>query len=60
MPPIHIPLPASLLPGIQSTIAEAYKLVYFRGVYDGFIGGVLLALLLAPHIRNRGGDSCSG
>ena len=53
MPPIELPLPARLVPGVRATIARAFELAYFRGVYDGFVAGVLVALLLLPPIRSR-------
>lgn len=53
MPPIHLPLAARLVPGVQEAIWKAYEVVYYRGVYDGFIAGVLLTLLFVPSIKNR-------
>ena len=53
MPPIELPLPARLMPGIKVTIAAAFKLAYERGVYDGFIAGVLVTIMFVPSIRNR-------
>lgn len=57
MPPIHLPLAARVLPGVKVAIGEAFKLAYHRGLFDGFVAGVLLALLLAPLARrSSGGD----
>ena len=53
MPPIELPLPARLVPGVRTTIARAFELAYYRGVYDGFVAGVLVALLFLPSIRTR-------
>lgn len=57
LPPIVLPCMANhIAEGVMSTISEAFRLVYVRGVYDGFVGGVLVALLLAPHARRKRGD----
>jgi len=58
MPPIVLPAASHLTEGVMGSIAKAFELVYFRGVHDGFVGGVLVALLLAPHVRrvSGGGD----
>ena len=53
IPPIELPLPARLVPGVRMTIAKAFELAYYRGVYDGFLAGVLATLLFLPSIRNR-------
>ena len=53
MPPIELPLPAAMIPGVRQTIAKAFELAYYRGVYDGFVAGVLLTLLFVPSIRSR-------
>ena len=54
MPPIELPLPARLLPGVRVTIAKAFELAYYRGVYDfGLVAGVLVTLLFVPSIRSR-------
>ena len=45
MPPIELPLPARLVPGVRTTIARAFELAYYRGVYDGVVAGVLVTLL---------------
>lgn len=63
MPPIELPFPARLIPGIRTTLVAAFKLAYERGVYDGFIAGVLTTLLFVPSIRARvfkGGNPCRG
>jgi hypothetical protein len=52
-PEITLPIAARLLPGIKVTIEKAFELAYYRGVYDGFIGGVLITLLFVPSIRSR-------
>ena len=51
MPPINLPLPASLIPGTKNALLEIYKAVYERGVFDGFIAGVLVAVLVIPAVR---------
>ena len=53
LPPIELSLPARLVPGIRTSIVKAFELAYYRGVYDGFVAGVLLALLFVPSIRGR-------
>lgn len=53
IPQIDIPVAARLLPGVKSTIAQAFELAYYRGVYDGLVAGVLLTLLFVPTIRSR-------
>jgi hypothetical protein len=53
IPPIELPLPARVVPGIRTTIEKAFVLAYHRGVYDGFVAGVLIALLFVPSIRGR-------
>ena len=55
MPPVHLPWPSHLLPGIQGAVTEVFRFAYYRGVYDGFVAGVLLYLLLAPHVRQSRG-----
>jgi hypothetical protein len=54
MPPIELPLPAWLVPGVLEAIGAAFKLAYRRGVCDGLVAGVLLTLLIRPSIRRRG------
>lgn len=44
-PTLDIPLPARLLPHAKLAIAQALELFYYRGVLDGVIIGVLVALL---------------
>ena len=56
-------LPARLIPGIRTSIAAGFKLAYERGVYDGFLAGVLVTLLFVPSLRARvvkGARSCRG
>jgi hypothetical protein len=53
MPPIELPLPARVIPGVKTAIGVAFKLAYERGVFDGFIAGVLLTMLFVPSIRQR-------
>ncbi len=50
-PEIALPIPAYLIPGIRMTIAEVFKVAYYRGVYDGMVAGVLLTLFFVPSIR---------
>lgn len=53
MPEIDLPMHLSKVPGIMTTLAKAYELVYYRGVFDGFIAGALLALIFVPLARKR-------
>ena len=53
IPPIELPLPARVVPGIKTTIAKAFVFAYERGVWDGFVAGVLVTLLFVPSIRQR-------
>jgi hypothetical protein len=53
MPPIELPLPAKVIPGVKMAIGKAFELAYYRGVYDGFLAGVLITLLLLPSVRKR-------
>jgi hypothetical protein len=53
IPPIELPLPARMLPGVRQTIVKAFEIAYYRGVYDGFVAGVLVTLLFVPSIRSR-------
>lgn len=53
MPPIELPVPARFIPGIRTSIAAGFKLAYERGVYDGFLAGVLVTLLFVPSLRGR-------
>lgn len=53
LPPIELPLPARMIPGIKTTITVAFKLAYERGVYDGFVAGVLATMMFIPSIRGR-------
>ena len=59
IPPIELPLPARIVPGVRSTIAKAFELAYYRGVYDGLVAGVLLTLLFVPSIRGRIGKGAT-
>jgi hypothetical protein len=38
LPPIELPRPARLVPGVRTTIVKAF-VVYYRGVYDGLVAG---------------------
>ncbi len=51
MPPIELPMPARLIPGVKMAIGKAFELAYYRGVYDGFLAGVLVTLLFLPSVR---------
>jgi hypothetical protein len=51
LPPINLPITVRMVPGVKQTISQAFTLAYERGVFDGFIAGVLLSLLLVPSIR---------
>jgi len=53
MPTLDLPVAARLLPAIKVAIFKALEIIYYRGVYDGFIAGVLLTLLFVPSIRSR-------
>lgn len=53
MPLINLPLPLRMVPHIRATISQAFTLAYERGVYDGFVAGVLLSLLLLPSLRSQ-------
>lgn len=53
MPEIDLPIAAHLVPGVKILIKQAFELAYYRGVYDGFVGGILVALLLVPSIKRR-------
>lgn len=53
MPPIDLPVPARLIPGIKATVMQAFELAYHRGCFDGFVAGVLVTLLFVPSIRDR-------
>lgn len=53
MPPIELPLPARIIPGVKVAIGQAFELAYYRGVYDGLLAGVLVTLLFLPSIRSR-------
>jgi hypothetical protein len=50
MPPSmpSLPLPEHFSSGILSVVRESYRLVYMRGVYDGFVAGALAVLILLP------------
>lgn len=53
MPPISLPLPVRMIPGVRATISQAFTLAYERGVYDGLVAGILLSLLLLPTLRSQ-------
>ncbi len=45
--------PADLLPhrtpgAILQAVQEAFRLVYYRGVYDGFLAGAIVVLVFLP------------
>lgn len=46
MPPIHLPLPARMVPGVMGAISAAFKLAYDRGLLDGFLLGAVVTLIL--------------
>jgi hypothetical protein len=43
-----LPIPEHFSSGLLSVIKESYRLVYLRGVYDGFVAGALAVLILLP------------
>jgi hypothetical protein len=53
MPPIDLPLPPRMASGVLSIIGKVYETVYFRGVFDGVIAGVLITLMFVPSIKSR-------
>jgi hypothetical protein len=53
MPEIYIPVAARLLPHIRITIAKAIELAYHRGCLDGFVMGVLLAVIVMSSLQRR-------
>lgn len=53
LPLINLPLPVRMIPNVRQTIYQAFTLAYERGVYDGFVAGVLLSLLLLPSLRSQ-------
>lgn len=53
MPDLILPLPARLLPHVKLTIQKACELFYYRGCFDGFIFGVLVALLFMQSRKAR-------
>ena len=53
LPDIDLPMAAHLIPHVKMAIAQAFDLAYYRGVYDGFIAGVLITLLFVPSIKER-------
>lgn len=56
IPEIHLPVASRMLPGVKVAIAEAFKLAYHRGLYDGAIAGVLVTLLFVPSLRKGVSD----
>lgn len=58
LPPIDLPLAMRMVPGIHTTITAALDLVYKRGVFDGFVAGVLVSLLFTP--SRKGAANVSG
>ena len=54
MPHVDLPLlPHRIEASVLSTLAEIFRGVYYRGVFDGVIAGVLVTLLFVPKIRDR-------
>lgn len=51
----RIPLPPHMAEGVLDFIGESYKLVYLRGVYDGFVAGALLVLIFIPSVCPKKG-----
>lgn len=54
MPPIDYPFAARLAPGFLESVENAFRLAYHRGVFDGFVAGVLLSLLMVVRWTNKG------
>lgn len=59
MPEINLPMAARLVPAVKLAIADAFKMSYYRGVYDGLFAGVMLAMLLVPSLRKGAADVAS-
>lgn len=60
MPPVELPfLPPRMKAGVLAQIEAAFKLAYERGLLDGFILGVLFALLFVPGLRHRAKEGVS-
>jgi hypothetical protein len=53
VPPIELPMPAKLIPGVKIAIGKAFELAYYRGVYDGLIAGAIITLLFLPSLRKQ-------
>ena len=53
LPPLELPLPARMIPAIRVTVQQAFELAYHRGCFDGFVLGVLVALLFVPSLRGQ-------
>jgi len=53
MPDLDLPFAAKLIPQIKVAIGKAFELAYYRGVYDGFLAGVLVTLLFVPALRGK-------
>ena len=50
---VQYPFIARLVPALKVSVIKALELTYYRGVYDGFVAGVLVTLLFVPTIKNR-------
>jgi hypothetical protein len=53
MPEIDLPFLVRTIPGVKILISQAFELAYYRGVFDGFVAGVLATLLLVPSTRSQ-------
>lgn len=50
MPRIALPMHLEKVSGIMTTITEAFRLAYYRGVLDGFLFGAVLVLLFSTRV----------
>lgn len=57
IPEYSLPVAARLLPHVKLTIAKLFEFAYERGVLDGFIMGVLVALLFMQSIKTKGASN---
>lgn len=50
MPRIALPMHLEKVQGIMTTITEAFRLAYYRGVLDGFLFGTVVVLIFSTRV----------
>ena len=49
LPECKLPAAATWIPGVKTAVAEFAKLIYLRGLFDGFLLGAIIVLALRKY-----------